>query len=394
MKIVLIASFYFPPYADVANVRALKFCKYLPENGWEPWVVTVDKRYYGTKVVKQLPPETKNIKCIRLPYIPIPAAKTFASLAFPLFILLTALMNRKSIDAACMIGSPFHPFIITPVLTSIFKIPACLDFRDVWTYKIHFDGKPKKANFFLRTANRLYHAIEKVSLKHASFATFATSILRDEYAELIPEYADKYHTIFNGYDEDDFKNIVPVSLTDNKSIIVAGKLYMYTPEAVTSFLELIREMNDLTLIYIGGEYDTINALAAEIGVEKKVIAMEYQPYDYVLQLIAGSNYCLLSSGLVNLMGTKIFDYLALKKPTLCLVPKGSIITKRFSNILGIVISEEPHSKEQIKKKLAELLTMKSLSTLRNNDEFSRRNGAKALAMLLDKALPQRKRFHK
>ncbi len=42
MKRVLMIAYYFPPVAASGSVRPAAFCRYLPESGWVPIVVTVD----------------------------------------------------------------------------------------------------------------------------------------------------------------------------------------------------------------------------------------------------------------------------------------------------------------------------------------------------------------
>ena len=39
-------TYHFPPDAAVGALRPLKFAKYLPHYGWEPYVLTVKPRYY------------------------------------------------------------------------------------------------------------------------------------------------------------------------------------------------------------------------------------------------------------------------------------------------------------------------------------------------------------
>ncbi len=390
MKRVLIASFYFPPYADISGVRAFKFCKFLPEFGWEPWVLTVNKHYYGDKITSTVPKKLECIRQYRLPYLPVPAAKTFASLIYPLYLLFFILKNRKYLDAVHMIGSPFHPFLLTPIISAFLKIPTSLDFRDSWSYNFGFDGQ-QATDISKRTRlkNFLFYKIEKLSLQYASFATFATSVLLEEYSALIPELLEKYHTIFNGYDRDDFLDINPVSVTDKKTIILAGKFHIYTPDAVRYFLETLKELPDITFLYIGNEGELIKSLARELDVSDQVVVMGYQPYDQVLQFIAGSDYCLLSNGLKNGMGTKIFDYMALGKPILCLVPQESIIAREFSGIPNIIISQSPHSRMSIKKSIQKLLSQKEAGQKSISNKFTRKNGAEQLASLLSENLPHK-----
>ncbi len=391
MKTILIASFYFPPYADIAGIRALKFAKFFPEYGWRPIILTIDKRYYGKKILKTIPKEMQDLKISRLYFIPIPAAKILASLIYPLFILFFVFKKRRSIQAIYISGSPFHPFILTTILSTLFNIPTALDFRDAWSYNYGFNStRNNELNTFRKIKSKLFLGIEKISLKYATFATFATSVLRDEYSQLIPQYKKKYHVIYNGYDKDDFKNIKPISLCSGKTIILTGKFYLYTPEAVKLFLELLRDIPGLTFIYVGNEYKIISSIAKKVHAENKIIVMDYQPYIYILRLIAGSNYCLLSNGLINGMGTKIFDYIALNKPTLCLVPKGSIISTQFRETKGLVISEGPHTKEKINKNLLKLLAQDSICGKRLIDKFSRKNSTEKLSTLFNKVVDKKK----
>ena len=42
MKKVLIITYYWPPTGGSGVQRWLKFSKYLPENGWKPYIFTPD----------------------------------------------------------------------------------------------------------------------------------------------------------------------------------------------------------------------------------------------------------------------------------------------------------------------------------------------------------------
>jgi hypothetical protein len=61
----------------------------------------------------------------------------------------------------------------------------------------------------------------------------------------------------------------------------------------------------------------MRAMAKDFKVTNRVKVFPFKPYSETLQLLAGCDYGLLSHGMVNGMGTKIFDYLALKKAFLC-----------------------------------------------------------------------------
>ena len=45
-KKILFISFYFPPIGGSGAIRSLKFCKYLPEFGWDPVVLAPEFDYF------------------------------------------------------------------------------------------------------------------------------------------------------------------------------------------------------------------------------------------------------------------------------------------------------------------------------------------------------------
>ena len=49
MKKVLIITYYWPPAGGSGVQRWLKFSKYLPENGWKPYIFTPDSPSFEIK---------------------------------------------------------------------------------------------------------------------------------------------------------------------------------------------------------------------------------------------------------------------------------------------------------------------------------------------------------
>ena len=67
MKKVLVILYYWPPAGGSAVQRWLRFCKYLPEYGWEPVVVAPENAQYAD-IDKNLENEVPgNISVIRIP---------------------------------------------------------------------------------------------------------------------------------------------------------------------------------------------------------------------------------------------------------------------------------------------------------------------------------------
>ena len=385
MKNVLIAAYYFPPYALVSSVRVTKFCKYLPQFGWKPWVLTVAPDYYQGRILSEVPPEVNRAKICRIPFYRFPGAVTIVKLLFPVFLIFFALRHRRHIDGILLSGSPFHPFLASIFLKGLLGIPTILDFRDSWSPNFGYEGR-QPASLWDGYKHRFFELIERISIHFASCVTYATDVLLEEYRRLIPYHGNKYYTISNGYDPEDFIAVEPNRLDNSKTIILTGQFNIYTPEVVTGLMQALKSFPFLHFIYIGSEYRLISKKAKAFESTNQVTALPYSPYREMLALIAGSDCGLVTTGMVNGMGTKIFDYLALKKPTLCFVPKGSVITNHFSGAKGVVICEAPHTLASIKKGLSSILEVTPTVDDKMIKQFSRKESARKLAQILQKAL--------
>jgi len=381
MKTVLVCAYYFAPYAGVGWARALKFCKYLPENRWAPWVFTVHPGYYGNKVSEENPAEMAELRISHIPHVNFPGSVLGVKLLYPLLIFLFACRHRHKLDAVYLCGSPYHPFIMTFFLEKLLGLPAVLDFRDSWSLDPNKDeGQPyglRKIKKFLRGL------IERFSIRYASSAVFASSVLEEEYRTFLPRYGKKFFTIPNGYDPDDFGSVVPQRVTKQTAIIIAGKFYYYYPGLVELFFRLLKRFPALSFICVGGEGAMLRKLSLEEGVSDRTIILDYQPYSKTLGYIAGADYGLVVNSYLNGMGTKIFDYLALEKPTLCVVPQGSVIEREFKDNPFVFICTEHENEKLLEQSLRTLLATRCEGPCEQLQQFSRRKTAALLAERLN-----------
>jgi hypothetical protein len=173
LKKALILTYYWPPGSGPGVQRWLKFCKYLPENGWEPTVITVRNGSYpysDKTLVNDVPQKMKVIKTdtfepfaiynllrgkkgksvevglgsiknqqnrfsrfanyIRANYF-IPDAR----LGWNKYAFVAALRHIKSErpDVIITTGPPHSTHLIGQRLNKEFQIPWVADFRDPWT---------------------------------------------------------------------------------------------------------------------------------------------------------------------------------------------------------------------------------------------------------------------
>ena len=385
-KRVLMLAYYYPPFAGVASQRTSKFGKFLPEYGWGPIVFTVDERYYGNRVIREQTSHTTDrggdFDLERTKYFSFPGSTVLMKLAHPLLALWFAARHRRDLGAVYMSGSPFHPFLLTPLLTGVLRIPTVLDFRDSWSINHGYDGT-RRASLGARLREKAFQFLEGVSIQFASRVVFATSRLEEEYAELFPRWGHKFSTIHNGFDPEDVASVTPQRQHPGTTLVLAGKFHMYTPEAVDALMQVLQNVPDLSFVYVGEEHAIIADAAHRRGVDSRVTSLPFQPQKRVLELTAGADIGLVTNGMVNGLGTKIFEYLALGKPAVCLVPQGSVIASEFGSTPAVLVSHPPHTAPRIRDLLQRARTMVGKPQSTDLAPFNRRNNAGELAKLLD-----------
>ena len=385
-KKVLLLAYYYPPYAGVAGQRTDKFRKYLPEFGWCPIVFSLDARYYGDRVSQSITADSSGQECTdeihRVRYLALPGSTVLMKLVHPLLALWFAGRHRRDLGAVYMSGSPFHPFLLTPLLTGVLGIATVLDFRDSWSINHGYDGT-RRASLGARLREKAFQLLEGISIRFASRVVFATSRLQEEYAELFPRWRHKFSTIHNGFDPEDVASVTPQRQHPGTTLVLAGKFHMYTPEAVDALMQVLKNAPDLSFVYVGEEHAIIADAAHRRGVDSRVTSLPFQPQKRVLELTAGADIGLVTNGMVNGLGTKIFEYLALGKPAVCLVPQGSVIASEFGSTPAVLVSHPPHTAPRIRDLLQRARTMVGKPQSTDLAPFNRRNNAGELAKLLD-----------
>ena len=100
------------------------------------------------------------------------------------------------------------------ILSKLTGVPYILDYRDHWSLCTYID-------FSSRIHQKLASIIEKKMLKQASYVTVIGETMKAQLLEAFPENREgKFHVMYNGYDEYDFKD---KSLSENKE----GVLFSY-----------------------------------------------------------------------------------------------------------------------------------------------------------------------
>lgn len=374
MKKVLIITYYWPPSGGAGVQRWLKFTKYLRQYGWEPVIYTVDNPespINDTTLEKDVPQGITVIKTpIWEPYLfykklmgqkkgeKINAAflseskkpKRFEKIAVwvrgNLFIpdarafwikpsvkFLTKYLMENKVDAIVSTGPPHSMHLIALKLKKSLKIPWLADFRDPWT-NIDFYSKL----MLTPMADKKHKRLELNVLRNADAVTCVGKTMTGEMVDLLkkagsaPEVMKKFHCVTNGFDPDDY-SAIDVSGTDKKfSITYVGMIdKSRNPVVLWEVLGKLIKNNpqfaaDLEIKLVGKvDVDVLEDIA-KYNLTGNLKKIAYLPHDEVTRVQKQAQVLLLLiNNTPNAMGIitgKFFEYLAAKRPVLCIGPLG------------------------------------------------------------------------
>jgi glycosyltransferase involved in cell wall biosynthesis len=370
MNKVLIITYYWPPSGGAGVQRWLKFAKYLPEYGWEPVILTIDKKYAAYPVtddslVEDIPqalriyttPATDYFSIYGKNRSKIPAAgfannsKNSLKDKFLRFIRGNFFIpdprkgwNRYAFRKACkLIESENIRHVITtspPHSTQLIGLKIrkkykflkwIADIRDPWTDIYYY--------------NQFYHTVlakyidarfEKKVLVNADTIITVGKSLKSSLSQKASGIERKIEVITNGYDESDFKKSDHPQ-NDIFTVSYIGTLSDAYP--VGSFLQAFHHIsekkNDCRLRFIGSvsgkQQEHILSELPDTNVDfieyvNHASAIGYMRQSTVLLLIIPNH-----KSNKSIITGKLFEYIASGRPVICIGPfdgdAAEIITK-------------------------------------------------------------------
>lgn len=343
MKKLLILAYDFPPYVSVGGLRPASWAKYLHEFGVFPVVVTRQwANNYGNALDYITPSESKETiiensdtaTIIRTPYKPNWANKILLQYgnkkyrvlrksitAFyeicqwiftigpksQLYFAAKEYLKNNKVECIIATGEPFILFRYASKLSKKFNIPWIADYRDPWVQS------SRSANMLQKIWNR-YN--EKRFLKNATCITTVS----DFFKKLISTNVinKDFHIITNGYDDTVITNVK--GITQNSTVLsigFAGMIYDYHP--IESFLRVVHEFvqsgNALCINFYGTNKSVeIEQLITDKYTYLKNCVKIYPKLKncHLVKELAKNNVLLLFN-YYQILGTKIYDYLAVKR---------------------------------------------------------------------------------
>jgi len=366
-RTVLIATYEFPPAGGGGVQRIAKFCRYLPEFGWAPVIVTsapakgrpVDAsllREVGDSAVVRLPSWRVSaytggaVKVLRrVRGVVRPRGERAAGAARPVAVRTRArglgpqLARRISMDDASLwaivaavlaaklgrthgvaavvaTGPPFSVALCGARLAKRLDVPLVVDMRDPWRDNWY-------AWYPNERSRRRRMAVERRVLRTARVVVATTETIAAEARDM---GACDVRVISNGYDAAD---IVPWKprIDDSLRLSFMGTMYdrgLANPTGLLEALARLREGHpdlDIRLDVIGTAANSIRERVARLGLTESVTFAGYLPHQEAVRRLASADVAVATirgtgRGAQAAVAAKVYEYFGVGIPVLALVP--------------------------------------------------------------------------
>lgn len=349
MKKLLIIAYDFPPYVSVGALRPYSWYKYLKEFGIEPVVVTRQwDNKYGNHLDYIAPSESEQViiessdhgTIIRAPYKPnlsnrlllkygesrfkllrklVTAYYEFAQYILPIGTKYTVYkaarnyLKENQVDAIIATGDPYVLFRYAHKLSKVSNTRWIADYRDPWNTALN-----SSKNSLVNIWNRIQ---EKRHVKSSMVITTVDELFKYEINKVFPN--KRIETIANGYDPEPFMEAAQISQNPNElRIAFVGTIYNWHPirHFLNIFETFVRSLNksDVKLVFYGTNIDNeikkwINE--DDLNINRFVEIHSKMNNADLIRKLATDNVMLLFN-YYSFTGTKIYDYLALKRQIL------------------------------------------------------------------------------
>lgn len=375
---VLFCAYYFPPLGGAGVQRSLKFVKYLRKFGYEPIVLTVGINN-GTMIgdSSMLDEVENDISVVRIDcdiVLPELMTKEEQQEVFNLYMGVMQSddwikeykqflqkpcsnllpdneiiwVNRclkeiehkidlKSIDIIYTTGNPYSAFFLGYYIKKKYGIKWIMDYRDPWmSNDFYVENFHKSAD---EGIIKLQRQLENKLVSFSDYIIGAADLKKD----LIDKYgilAEKFVEITNGYDEDDFRNVVIKETKNTKfTLCYNGNLYgernpLYLLKIINYLIEE-GKINNYKIRWIWNG-DLEKRWKNLLDKEDKYGLIQYKGYlCHKDSITFAMNADLLLLFGYDGFGTdigycgKLFEYLRMNKPILSFSTKGGILDKVF-----------------------------------------------------------------
>ena len=448
MKRVLLIAYYFPPIAASGSVRPAAFCRYLPELGWTPTIVTAD----GAALDPPLPedrslcdglPADLDVVRVRHPnpnqfllsvrdrvYAlfrrrrsnagPVGGGKASASaprtsrrgirrvldeildrvLIFPdpqKFWMAPALKVCEQIiqtrrpDVILATGGPWTGLLIGKTLSERHGIPLVADFRDPWATNPYLTYPSPRMQ-------RSAEGMERGVCVTASAVIANTEELAESFRARYPQRAAHVVAITNGFDaallRGDAGAGVPLKA---KPLEIAhfGTVYAKrSPLPLFTALDRLTEshpnLREHLLVNFTGEWEiqdpVCNRLAEKL--ESSGVLQRHARIDRaecLVRMASSQVLLILQEGTPVQIPAKLYEYIAMRRPLVILGGVGATANLVRRHGIGVCCANETASIERLLRQLLEAPSILTLPSVSSVMTFEYRALTERLCGVLETA---------
>lgn len=450
---LLFICYHFPPDSAVGAIRPAKFVKYLRRFGWQSYVVTIKEDYIRRKDYDRMK-EVEHIPIMRTDVWP-----TVLQLGLNIRDKYLSSLNKKENESPYGSEGPHpsykqniakedgdHSWIetIKRWLNSIFELPdreigwlipavwkahwlvkkekikvviasspprttalvglliswlndvrLVTDLRDPWYLQFN-----KQSDSRSLISDLIEKWLEKKIMKRSCRVVTTTENYRhflEEYYSSLPK--QKFCTIGNGYDEEDFEEIENVEVGHKFIMSYLGTFYYgrSPKEFLTALQSLIKESrverSDIVVNFIGdvdyADGESVEDIIKSLDLSDCVRIQKPIPYKQSLLVMKRSTVLLLfAPDQRYCIPGKAFEYLAARRKILCLSRNGS--TSDLIKKTGGGITVDPQNVEEIKGAVQQLYSEykkgEKVRTLTDPSMFERKRLSKAFSGLIEECI--------
>ncbi len=367
MKRVLLVAYFFPPDGGAGTQRAVKFCKYLPEFGWQPTVITRAREAGGQLVPEDaalLADVGPEVRVVRVPEgapgewaCDVPDIDIGRGWLEPAWQAIRTELLHERPDAVLITMSPFSLAFLGQRVQKQFGVPVIYDLRDPWAldgWRLH--GTRRRA--------RRDRAVMRETLTGADGVIANTAEAAAAFRVLVPGLSPRrLTTIPNGYDAEDFAALDVTGRTDPDEfrLVHTGTLHsrvLYAYRGPVGWLRRLRHVRPepirpagrtpyyllramhrlrrrghplarrLRLVLVGPGDAATRRCVAESGVQDQVLLTGYVTHPQSVAHVQQADALFLPlhgapRGRRSLIVPgKTYEYLATGKPILACLPPG------------------------------------------------------------------------
>jgi len=367
-KNILIISYSFPPSNAPAAQRPYAFAKYLDKSKFNVTVLTCLNQDSSMGMSLNMNYNLEDVLVLRVKSVNLAGLRNIKKSSMKSISANKA--NRFKIKLLSMLQWFVFPdkafFWLFYVLPYIFKS------RKIINPDVIFSTSPLFTNHLIARFVKLFHKkaihisdfrdyhyiendqqtglkkylnkyLEKIIIKKSDFSCFISNSMKEIYAQHYPKFSDKFKTIYNGFDKDEYVYTNTISNRQKLTFFYAGSFYkgIRSPKPLLLTLEYMLNKNLINnfdfIIEIAGNFE--DELVKELqclNVFKNIVFLGVLSREAVLKKYAESHvlWLIIGNKINHYTGVpiKMYEYLGSKRPILNFTPKKSESEQIIENL--------------------------------------------------------------